>query len=137
MISQTAEYALRAMTYLAKRWPEPVTGAEIAAVSGVPSSYLSKILNGLSRGELVRSRRGKKGGFVLARDPADVALLDVIQAVDPLRRILVCPRQIPEHCAELCPLHRFLDDQIASLMDALGGRTVGELLSGHPAVFPN
>jgi Rrf2 family transcriptional regulator, nitric oxide-sensitive transcriptional repressor len=136
MISQTAEYALRAMVYLAKQWPEPCTAREIAGVTHVPAGYLSTILGDLARDRLVNSQRGKRGGFVLAGEPDELTLLTIVQAVAPLHRITECPRKVPEHCPQLCPLHQFLDDQIARLHETFGAVTLGQLVTGTPAIFP-
>jgi Rrf2 family nitric oxide-sensitive transcriptional repressor len=136
VISQTAEYALRAMVYLAKRAGQPCTAKEIARVAHIPASYLATILRDLARVGMVSSQRGKRGGFLLDRSPTDVTLFAIVQAVAPLHRITECPRQVPEHCPDLCPLHRFLDDQIARLHDSFRAKTLGELMSGSPAMFP-
>ena len=65
MISQTAEYALRAIVYLAGQ-ELPQTTQQIAATTRVPAGYLSKVLQALARGGLVHSQRGLHGGFTLA-----------------------------------------------------------------------
>ena len=67
MLSQTAEYALRAIAWLSSAPSEPQTTEAIAAGTGVPEGYLSKVLQSLRRAELVRSKRGITGGFVLGR----------------------------------------------------------------------
>ena len=64
MISQTAEYALRAMVFLAMR-ESAATNEQIAQVTKVPPGYLSKILQQLGKAKLVSSQRGLGGGFVL------------------------------------------------------------------------
>ena len=137
MLSQTAEYALRAMVYLATTHPEPATSRAVADACQVPAEYLSKILHGLRRSGLVTSKRGKRGGFVLDRPPTEITLLDVVDCVDPIERVLECPRRLEEHCVELCPLHRFLDAQAAHMRESLGGQTIWDLASGSPKTFPN
>jgi Rrf2 family nitric oxide-sensitive transcriptional repressor len=137
VLSRTAEYALRAMVYLAKRDGESISIREIADAAGVPQSYLSKIMHGIARANLVLSQRGKNGGFTLAREPAALTLFDIVQAVDPIHRITECPRGVEEHCDRLCPLHTFLDQQIAHLHESFRGQTIAMLMSGSPAVFPD
>lgn len=85
MVSQTTEYALRAMAHLTGVEGASCTSREIAAATGVPQSYLSKIMRSLVRAGLVRSCRGKHGGFRLARDPLVISVLDIATAIDPLR----------------------------------------------------
>jgi Rrf2 family protein len=127
MFSQTAEYALRAVAYLAAQQGEPRTTQQIAAVTKVPPGYLAKVLQALSRAELVHSQRGLGGGCTLRVPPERLTVLDVIQAVDPLRRIRRCPLGLPGH-VNLCPLHRRLDQAIALVEEALRQSTIAELL---------
>ena len=91
MISQTAEYALRAIVYLADQRGSPRTTAQIAEATQVPPGYLAKVMQSLSRTKLVHSQRGLNGGFTLTRDPAGLPMLEIIEAVDPIRRFHECP----------------------------------------------
>jgi Rrf2 family protein len=114
MISQTVEYALRAMSHLASSAGEAASSEAIALATRVPQGYLSKIMRSLVCADLVRSFRGPRGGFVLARDATAISVLDIINAVDPIKRIERCPLDNPLHTA-LCPLHRCLDDAFAQI----------------------
>lgn len=69
MISQTTEYALRAIVYLGVDRGAAKTTAEISDGIKAPVAYLSKIMMGLTRAHLVGSQRGLHGGFILAREP--------------------------------------------------------------------
>lgn len=128
MISQTAEYALRAVVCLASEGGKPTTTAKLAEATKVPPSYLSKVMQALGRAGLVKSQRGLHGGFVLAHPVESVSVLDVINAVDPLRRILTCPLELEAHGANLCPLHRKLDDAIAHVEEVFSTHSIAELL---------
>jgi Rrf2 family protein len=130
MISQTAEYALRAIVYLASQADRPQTVHQLAEVTRVPAGYLAKVMQGLSRAKLVHSQRGLHGGFNLAVPPAELTVFDVIDAVDPVRRIRSCPLGIKGHL-NLCPLHRRLDEALAMVEKALKGSTIAKLL-GEP-----
>ena len=102
MISQTAEYALRAVVVLGSQSGRPMTTQDVARVSRVPGGYLSKVLQALGRAGLVEARRGLRGGYVLSRALDELTVYDVVQAVDPLRRIHTCPLQLtrtPNACA--------------------------------------
>lgn len=136
MLSQTAEYALRAVVFLGERYGSPCTTRHIADATRVPNGYLSKVLQLLSRGGIVRSQRGLHGGFELARPPEDTSLLDVIQIVEPLRRIKSCPLELPEHEGMLCPLHRRLDEALASVEASFGGTTIAELVINGEGINP-
>lgn len=127
MISQTAEYALRAIVHLAERAGAPQTTQQIAQVTCVPAGYLAKVMQGLSRMGLVKAQRGLHGGFTLAVPAEELTVLDVVQAVDPVQRIKSCPLGIEGH-QTLCPLHSRLDDAAAMVEKALGASTIAELL---------
>src|SRR3954453_6698361 len=105
MFSQTVEYALRAVVHLADRAPEPRTTGQIAEATRVPRAYLSKVLQGLARAGVVHSQRGIGGGMVLVKAPAELTLLEVVNAVEPINRIRSCPLGLPSHGRHLCPLH--------------------------------
>lgn len=126
MFSQTAEYALRAIVFLAAQ-PVPRTTPQIAEVTHVPLGYLSKVLQGLSRAGLVHSQRGLHGGFTLTKPADQLTVYDIVQAVDPIQRIHACPLGLKGH-ANLCPLHRRLDEAMSMVEDALRQSTLAELL---------
>ena len=128
MFSQTAEYALRAVVYLASRGAEPRTTQQIAQATQVPTGYLSKVMQGLGRANVVQSQRGLHGGFTLARSADELTVLDVIQAVDPIQRIRSCPLGIKGHI-NLCPLHRRLDHAMKLVEEALQKSSIAELLA--------
>jgi Rrf2 family protein len=129
MISQTAEYALRAVVYLADQAAGPQTVLQIAEVTKVPAGYLAKVMQGLSRAGLVRSQRGLNGGFTLARAANALSVLEVVNAVDPIRRFPECPLGIPSHGRRLCPLHQRLDDAAQTVETAFAGTMVADLLT--------
>ena len=132
MLSQTTEYALRAMTCLAQHSDGPLTTQGIAETTRVPGDYLAKVLNGLAQAGLVHSRRGRRGGFTLARPAAEVTVLDVVNAVDPIKRIVACPLGMDEHSEHLCPLHQHLDEAIAVVERAFAACRLTDLI-GAPA----
>lgn len=129
MISQTVEYSLRAAVALAHRGENPCTVQQLAATTEVPSAYLAKLMQRLVRCRLVVSKRGLHGGFVLAKAPKDLTILDIVAAVEPLKRIHDCPLKIGSHGTALCPLHRRLDEAMAMVEKSLRDTTLAELLS--------
>jgi Rrf2 family protein len=129
MISQTAEYALRAIVYLAGQNGAPRTTAQIAETTMIPAGYLAKVMQSLSRERLVNSQRGLKGGFTLAHDANELSVLTVINAVDPIRRFPECPLGIPSHGRRLCPLHYRLDQAAETVEKAFSETMVAELLA--------
>lgn len=129
MLSQTAEYALRAIVFLADHHGVPKTAEMIAETTKVPLGYLAKILQGLARNGLIHSQRGLHGGFTLLRSPNDLNIYDVVQAIDPINRITTCPLGLPNHGSELCPLHRRLDNASLAVETAFKRTTVAQLLA--------
>lgn len=83
-ISSRCEYACRAVVQLARHENSdvPVTAVQIAERRGIPEKYLVHILLQLKRAGLVRSIRGAQGGYLLAKSPDDITLLDLVQAID-------------------------------------------------------
>ena len=128
MFSQTSEYALRAVAYLVEQSPEPCTTEQIAKATRVPPAYLSKVLQALVREGILRSRRGIGGGISLERDPEELTILDVINAVDPILRIHECPLGLAAHGTQLCALHSRLDNAMALVEEAFGETTLAEML---------
>lgn len=129
MISQTAEYALRAVVWLASHGDGSLGTLHIAEATRVPPGYLSKVLQALARAKLVVSHPGRNGGFELTRRPETISVLDVINAVDPIQRIKTCPLDLKTHGVNLCPLHRRLDDAMARAEEAFASSTIAELLA--------
>ena len=130
MISPTAEYALRAIVAIAQANGSAVVTATLAEITKVPAGYLPKVLQTLRRAGLVDSKRGSKGGFTLARLAQDIAILEVVRAVDPSSRIQRCPLDNDLHQHELCPLHRRLDEAAEAVERSFASTSVADLLGG-------
>jgi Rrf2 family protein len=129
MISQTAEYALRAIVYLADQEGIARTTAQIAEATQIPAGYLAKVMQSLGRARLVNSQRGLNGGFTLAIVAQELSVLAVINAVDPIRRFPECPLGIPSHGRRLCPLHHQLDQAAATVEHSFSATMVADLLA--------
>jgi Rrf2 family protein len=82
-LSVKSDYAARAVLGLARHWPDG--GArrveELAAEQGVPANYLVQILIELKANRIVKSQRGKEGGYLLARPPGEISFGDVLRAI--------------------------------------------------------
>ena len=135
MFSQTQEYALRAVIWLASQPDDgPIDNGRIAEGTSVPAAYLSKVMQSLTRAGILASRRGVGGGFILEQDPDELTVLEVINAVDPLKRITTCPLGLKTHGTNLCSMHARLDSAMALVEDAFAKSTIRELMSspGRP-----
>ena len=101
-VSQKCQYGLRALFELARRRGEGVTRLQdVAAAQAIPQRFLENILNQLRQGGFVESRRGKNGGFTLARAPSATTLLEIISFIDGPIYAFDCEGNDPLH---KCPL---------------------------------
>lgn len=136
MFSQTVEYALRAVAFLASQTPEARTTDQIAVATKVPKAYLSKVIQALSRGGVFRSQRGSGGGVVLVKSPAELSVLEVVNAVDPVCRIQTCPLGLAAHGERLCPLHKRMDNVLAQIEQTFRSTTLAEILAEPSESIP-
>jgi Rrf2 family protein len=120
-IPARADYAIRALVALAGS-AKPLTADTIARERAVPKTYLTVILAELRRGGLVRSRRGRTGGYSLAKDPAEISLAAVLRAVDE-----TVDRPIDLTDAALNPTYQVIRGSLVGLLDTV---SVAELLAG-------
>ena len=135
MLPKTAEYALRAVVWLAREPDEPASADCLAENTQVPRRYLHKVLQDLVSAELVRSQPGPGGGYALTLAPGRITILDVVNAVAPLERIRHCPLGLPSH-TRLCPLHKELDEAYAATEKAFASVTISRLLRSSDAIVP-
>ena len=128
-LTRGGEYAIRAMSYLAKFSDGHVASLhDIGQAQDIPESFLAKILQSLVHGGLAVSQRGAHGGFALARSAADITMRDVIEAVDGPLALNQCVLW-PEDCKRSgdCELHKAWMRAQAQLMDVLDTVTLRSL----------
>lgn len=135
MLSQTVEYGLRACVYLAGE-DRPRTASEISEVTRVPAAYLAKVLQQLARAGVVFGQRGPNGGFSLSRPSDKITIWEVVQSLEPMKRIKECPLDLKTHKGRLCPLHKKLDDAIAEFERSFKGTTLADLIGDPNAPRP-
>jgi len=129
MFSMTTEYALRAAVFLSESRGDVQTASRVAEATQTPVRYASRVLQLLVESGLATSQRGPTGGFALSRPPAQISLLDVVQAIQPIQRIRECPLGLPEHEMELCPLHKAMDAVAADAEATLGRLTLADVMA--------
>jgi Rrf2 family transcriptional regulator, iron-sulfur cluster assembly transcription factor len=107
MFSKKCEYGLQAVLYLSANMDKEVIPAEeIANKLAIPKEFVSKILQSLTESGIVNSRKGKSGGFSMAKDPKKVKLIDVVAAIDGLSMFSSCVLGFPNCDVDNpCPLH--------------------------------
>ena len=138
-ITTLAEYGVICALHLARRASEgPITGREIAETEQLPGDYVEQILLRLRRAEIVRSTRGARGGYALARPPQEISIRDVIEASESTTFDLHClshpvgeERCSSSHNCSIRPvwmlLQRKIDDVLSSVM-------LSDLLEDEPQV---
>lgn len=131
-ITRQADYALRAMLYLAREYGDKDSRAatsQIAEKQEIPSSFLAKIISQLSIAGLIQTSRGAKGGVRLARKPEEISLLDVVEAIDGPINLNECVDD-PSVCSfgDNCPIHEIWCDAKAQLVRKLRESTFDKLL---------
>jgi len=128
ILSQTAEYALRAVVHLAQHDGASLQATDLAAATKVPENYMRKVLHELVRGGVLTSVRGKGGGFRLAVPAEQLTLLRVVSRFDRITEQRRCLLGRPECSdADPCPAHghwKAIGEQIAAFF---GGTTVAEM----------
>ncbi len=106
-ITRQADYAVRAVFYLAKLGPDRrAATSQIAQEQQIPPSFLAKIVSQLSVAGLLQTSRGARGGVSLSRSPAEISLLEVVEAIDGPILLNECVAETGT-CGfeEDCPIH--------------------------------
>jgi Rrf2 family protein len=121
---------VRAVLFLAGRAEGTLSLiSEISEAQEVPKSYLSKIMQHLVRAGLVKSRRGARGGFYLARKPEEITLREAIEAIEGPIFLNVCLIKKGEcHRDEFCPVHHVWKEAQKRLFEVLDGKTMAQLV---------
>jgi Rrf2 family protein len=130
VITRATEYAIRTVIFLAQQPPdEIVLKKDICRTQDVTPAFLTKILQPLIKVGIVNSQRGVGGGFLLAKDPAEITLLDILQAEEgplKLNHCLVeedvCQRE--SHCSA----HDIWAEAQGKMIEVLQGYSVEELV---------
>jgi len=128
IFSRPCEYAIRAMTYLVDTPGGTARAQEIAKAEEIPLPILSKVLQDLAHKGLLKSRRGPGGGFRLARRAEEIALRDLVAAIDGTQHFYDCAAGLPG-CSDAapCPLHEMWTRFRAMLMTSLDETTLDRM----------
>jgi Rrf2 family cysteine metabolism transcriptional repressor len=144
MFSTKAEYGVRVMVELARRaGAEPIPLAEIAANDGLPLAYLEHLVARLRKAGLVESRRGSRGGYMLARAAGEITMAEVVEALEgsiaPIECIsqaadgsIVCSRETAKagSASHACPTKLLWTRVRFSIVNTLRETTLADLLAG-------
>jgi Rrf2 family cysteine metabolism transcriptional repressor len=126
-VSTKGRYAARIVLYLAlHESKEPIRKQEIAKAEALSPDYVEQILMKLKTADLVRSHRGKRGGFTLARRPAAITVTDILEATEGPINLVGCEE---DDCQRIsaCATKTIWDEATASLAKVFGSHTIADL----------
>ncbi|MDZ4773981.1 MAG: Rrf2 family transcriptional regulator [Planctomycetota bacterium] len=130
MLSRSNEYAIRALTYLARSTDSRLFLArEIAEELGMPAPFLGKVLQPLVAKGIIQSQRGRSGGFRLARPASEVRLIEIVEAQESLGPENVC--LLGQHTcddATACPMHEYWKKASSAFRERISKTTLADLL---------
>ena len=129
-ITRQADYAVRAVLYLANLGTsERAATSTVAEEQRIPPSFLAKIISQLSIAGLLHTSRGARGGVTLAREPGDISLLEVIEAIDGPIQLNECVAD-DSLCSfdDTCPLRPVWSDAQNELVARLKKTNFGQLI---------
>ena len=132
-ITRQADYALRTIIYLSRLEPEQKAPTSIIAKKQhIPSSFLAKIISQLSVAGLIHTARGARGGVSLAKDPDEISVLEVVEAIDGPVMLNECTTN-PGICpfSDDCPMRVIWCDSRKELLDKLSSITFKQFTNGR------
>lgn len=118
LLTDANEYGIRAVVWLAQHPGESFKVKDLADCIQAAPGYLIKVLQSLAKANILSGRRGTRGGFTLLADPANLTVLDIINAIDGFERIDSCPLTLSAHATRLCPVHRQIDDAMHQIEES-------------------
>ena len=126
-LSKKADYGLIALKHLAQHSEDSVSAREIAVRYRIPAELLAKVLQKLARKGLLVSQQGMNGGYVLAKDPSSISIVDVLEALDGPISITPCERGDDCKQLQVCSVRDPLLKIRAKLVRVLGDTSIYEL----------
>ena len=127
-LTKRTDYAIRACLHLAMEDRCPISGRLIAERMAIPDRFLPQVMADLGRAGIVGAMNGKNGGYCLRRDPAELSLLDLVEAVEGAGLRHECAvREAPCDGDPACALHPVWAEAQAAFTDVLAGASIGDL----------
>ena len=126
LFSKKCEYGIQAVLYMAAQDNDSVIPSdEISKKLKIPKEFISKILQSLTESGVVESKKGKAGGFKLAKNPSKIKLIDIVEAIDGLESFNSCVLGFPNCSPEKpCPVHNQWGKLRTKAYDMLSNETI-------------
>jgi Rrf2 family protein len=140
MLSQKAQYAFRALTYLVNHYQKgPVLISDIADKKHIPLKFLENILLQLKNAGILESKKGKGGGYYIKNNPAETSIANVMRIVDGPIAMLPCVSlyfyQKCKNCDEHnCGLHGIMEEVRDASLGILEKKTLAQLAEGRESL---
>ncbi len=124
--SKKCEYGLQAILFMAAKDNDCVCPAEeISKILNIPKEFVSKILQSLTDSGIIESRKGKAGGFKLAKHPSKIKLVDIVEAIDGLESFNTCVLGFPQCSPDKpCPVHHQWGELRSKALEMLSNETI-------------
>ena len=135
-VTKSAGYALHALMYMVRHSTQlPVTAVTVAKAEGIPPDYLAKIFQQLAKARFVKAIRGRKRGYIFARPPEQISLLELFEAVEGGPLFDDC---FLKHCEcggtpETCRIFSIWKDATRQIKKELEDTSVAAATWSHPA----
>ncbi len=129
-ITLETDYAVRCMVYLKNNPGKVSVLGDISSDSRIPTAFLSKILQKMIKRGLVKSQKGKKGGFILAKAPEKISVYNIMQAVcgcETVMRVVCNKTNSPCNFLKSCRIHGLWDDLGKIMKMILESRKLSQL----------
>lgn len=139
MLSSTSKYALRVLVALADRGSQDyVLRSVLADDTEIPSDYLGKVLLTLGCAGVVEGQRGRGGGYRLTRDPADIYLIEAVEAFEGVRTHPSCVLGVHEECSDArpCSAHEIFRTVRAHYITFLTGTSIADIARSEAPCLP-
>ncbi|MFQ5523909.1 MAG: RrF2 family transcriptional regulator [Acidimicrobiia bacterium] len=126
--TRRTDYALRSLIYLAEHPDDRINAAEIGTEMDVPLPILHQVLAELQRAGLVTSLSGPRGGYLIARNPEQLTILEILETMEgPIRQGECALRGGPCHWDEVCAVHPAWSEAREEFASALASHTLAEV----------
>ena len=127
--SRKTDYALHALIIMARNKKIEYSALELAEIENVSASYLAKVMQTLSRNNIVMSSEGKSGGYRLNRKAEDISVSEVVEVLEEDKNVFDCVDQI-HGCTikDRCKIHAVFKDAYQEMLDKLRETSIADIL---------